>query len=142
MHVCCWTQMAWNGVIWGLTLFLAVVVGWAITVLVLHLARVPQKTAEISSRDGHAHLLNDHPQERPILRGGRWIGILERIGVAGAILAGHPELIAVIVAVKGLGRYPELKDNPAASERFLIGTGASLLVAAGVAGLGRFLLAG
>lgn len=64
------------------------------------------------------------------LRGGTWIGYVERIALTGALLAGNPAAIAVIVAVKGLGRYPELKENPDASERFVIGTLVSLTWAA------------
>jgi hypothetical protein len=64
---------------------------------------------------------------RAVLRGGTWIGILERVAVTGSVLAGFPAGVAVVVAVKGLGRYPELRENPAASERFVIGTLASLV---------------
>ena len=49
-------------------------------------------------------------------------------------------LVAVVVAVKGLGRYPELREHPAASERFVVGTLASLTWAAAVGFLGRWLL--
>lgn len=70
------------------------------------------------------------------LRGGTWIGILERLAVTGLILVGYPGGIAILVAVKGLGRYPELKDNPGASERFVVGTLASIVWAAGLGVLG------
>ncbi|MHA7141586.1 hypothetical protein ACX80T_08630 [Arthrobacter sp. Sr33] len=74
------------------------------------------------------------PAPRPgVLRGGLVIGILERLGVAGAILANEPVAIAYVVAIKGLGRYAELKETPAVAERFIIGTLTSLLWAAGVA---------
>ncbi|GAA1121926.1 hypothetical protein [Arthrobacter flavus] len=76
----------------------------------------------------------DLPAPRPgVLRGGLVIGILERLGVAGAILASEPVAIAYVVAIKGLGRYAELKETPAVAERFIIGTLTSLLWAAGVA---------
>ncbi|WP_314215217.1 hypothetical protein [Pseudarthrobacter equi] len=68
-----------------------------------------------------------------ILRGGAIIGVLERLGVCLAILAGQPVAIAYIVAVKGLGRFAELKETPVAAERFIIGTLASMLWAAGIA---------
>ena len=51
-----------------------------------------------------------------------------------ALFAGYPEAIAVIVAVKGVGRFTEL-DSAEARERFIIGSLASLLWAAGVAGI-------
>ncbi|NOJ61761.1 hypothetical protein [Arthrobacter sp. 260] len=76
-----------------------------------------------------------------VLRGGLVIGILERLGVAAAILANEPVAIAYVVAIKGLGRYAELKETPAVAERFIIGTLASLLWAAAVAVLAaRYLL--
>lgn len=76
-----------------------------------------------------------------VLRGGLVIGILERLGVAVAILANEPVAIAYVVAIKGLGRYAELKETPAVAERFIIGTLASLLWAAAVAVLAaRYLL--
>ncbi|TLM85314.1 hypothetical protein [Pseudarthrobacter sp. NamE5] len=72
------------------------------------------------------------PTQR-ILRGGAIIGILERLGVCLAILTGQPVAIAYIVAIKGLGRFAELKETPVAAERFIIGTLASMLWAAGTA---------
>ena len=75
-----------------------------------------------------------------VLRGGLLIGFLERAAVAVAILSGQPVAIAYVVAIKGLGRYPELKDTPAASERFIIGTLASMLWAASVAALTKTLV--
>ncbi|MFE8887458.1 hypothetical protein ACFYLX_16585 [Pseudarthrobacter enclensis] len=68
-----------------------------------------------------------------ILRGGAIIGVLERLGVCLAILTGQPVAIAYIVAIKGLGRFAELKETPVAAERFIIGTLASMLWAAGIA---------
>lgn len=61
-----------------------------------------------------------------VLRGGLTIGILERLAVAGAILAGFPEALAVVVAIKGVGRFTELASSEA-RERFIIGTFASLI---------------
>ncbi len=68
-----------------------------------------------------------------ILRGGAIIGVLERLGVCLAILTGQPVAIAYIVAIKGLGRFAELKETPVAAERFIIGTLTSMLWAAGTA---------
>jgi hypothetical protein len=82
------------------------------------------------------------PQAMAALRGGTWIGILERAAIAGGILAGYPAAVAFVIAVKGLGRYPEIRGHPGTSERFVIGTLASMLWAAAVGGLGRALLLG
>ena len=77
-----------------------------------------------------------------ILRGGAIIGVLERLAVCLAILAGHPVAIAYVVAIKGLGGFAEHKETPVAAERFIIGTLASMLWAAGVAAFTKVVLLG
>jgi hypothetical protein len=64
------------------------------------------------------------PSDPAVLRGGAWIGVLERAAIAGTLLAGWPEGLAVVLAVKGLGRFAELRA-PVAAERFILGTLAS-----------------
>lgn len=81
-----------------------------------------------------------------VLRGGTWIGILERVLITGGILVGMPEVIAVVIAVKGLGRYPELRDaedelRGGVAERFIIGTLTSFLAAAAIGVGARALIA-
>jgi hypothetical protein len=78
-----------------------------------------------------------HPDAVAILRGGAWLGVLERLAITGSLLAGYPYGIAIVIAIKGLGRYAELRDQPVASERFVVGTLASLIwsVATGLLGL-------
>ena len=61
-----------------------------------------------------------------VLRGGATIGYLERVAVAASLLAGYPEGLAVVVAIKGVGRFTELSE-PETRERFIIGTFASLV---------------
>lgn len=144
-------------------------VGWPVTSMVLHIARsIDDKddagqVAEEDITDPAADVTVDlppradgrvipgHVDSEPaspsgvritttrILRGGAIIGILERLGVCLAILTGQPVAIAYIVAIKGLGRFAELKETPAAAERFIIGTLASMLWAAGTAALIRVL---
>lgn len=76
-----------------------------------------------------------------VLRGGLWIGRLERLAVFVSLLAGYPNGLAVAVAVKALARYPELKSTTsAAAERFIIGTFVSVLGAVGCAGLARWVV--
>jgi hypothetical protein len=77
-----------------------------------------------------------------VLRGGTWIGLLERLATTGALLALQPGLLAVVVAVKGLGRWSDLRDNPAVTERFIIGTLASLTWAGACGIVGAHLLGG
>ena len=136
----------WLGaVVVVLALALSVAGGWGGTRLVLHLAsRSKDAGAPRTDEDG-AVLLDpadgpEGPRARAALRGGTWIGLLERTATTAALLFGQPGAIAVIVAVKGLGRYPELRENPGASERFVIGTLASLTWAAAVGFAGRWLL--
>ena len=73
------------------------------------------------------------------LHGGRLIGFLERGAVAGTLLLGWPEGLAIILAVKSLARYPELRA-PHASEQFIIGTFTSVLWASGISGIGYLIL--
>ncbi len=117
-------------------LALSVGLGLAVSVLVLRWARVPEVILPEYERDASGRLvpiLASTPKPpRPLLRGGLWVGILERLAITGAIMAQHPELIAIVVAVKGLGRYPELQQAGGASERFIVGTLASFTVAVAV----------
>lgn len=93
--------------------------------------------------------IEPNAQTPGVLRGGTWIGILERVAITGAILAGYGTAVAVVIAIKGLGRYPELRDTPVeqrpqTTERFIIGTLASyvwagLLGALGLVAIGAVL---
>jgi hypothetical protein len=77
-------------------------------------------------------------EEMTPLRGaGTLIGWLERSFTFVLIVAGRPEAVTVVVAIKALARFPELKsDQKRFAEYFLIGTmssiGFALLVAAGL----------
>ena len=94
----------------------------------------PVATAVLAAADPAAAGVRGGPQDPEILRGGAWIGLLERAAVAATILAGSAEGLVVVLAVKGLGRYAELRA-PAAAERFIIGTLASALWAAACVGV-------
>lgn len=67
--------------------------------------------------------------------GGQVIGMLERAFVYGGVLVGHPEAVALVVAVKSVARFPEFKGGNGRrfAEYFLIGTFLSLLFALAVA---------
>ncbi len=89
-------------------LVVSVLVGRVVTVLVLR-------------------RVESEPTANGVLKGGAWIGMLERAAITGAVMAGFPEGIAVVLAIKGLGRYPELREShpdrrSPAAERFIIGT--------------------
>jgi hypothetical protein len=88
------------------------------------------------SHDQHQDQTLD--QAGAVLRGGAWIGGLERLAVFAGLAAGFPEGVAVVLALKGVGRFPDLRGDPsggAATERFIIGTFASVLWAAACAGM-------
>jgi hypothetical protein len=94
----------------------------------------PVATAVLRFADPAATGVAGGPQDPDILRGGAWIGFLERAAVGATLLAGSAEGLVVVLAVKGLGRYAELRA-PAAAERFIIGTLASALWAAACVGV-------
>ncbi len=108
---------------------------------------LPATTASAAStarhaRDGRPTAVEERPDDadRPesVLRGGAWIGYLERAAVASTLLAGWPEGVALVLAVKGVGRYAELRETNA-PETFIIGTLASLLWAVAAAGTAHLL---
>lgn len=128
--------------LWGaLALLVAGGLGLPITLAVLRVARaVDEQDRATVPAEGATPEKDSEPEITPpdkpgVLRGGLVIGILERVAVALAILLNEPVAIAYVVAIKGLGRYAELKETPAAAERFIIGTLTSLLWACTVAGL-------
>ena len=123
--------LTWIGL--GCTAISAVITGGAVTNLILSLADTTTPTTVIGPAGARI--------KRELLRGGTWIGILERIGILAALLT-WPEGVALILAIKGLARYPELKAGPTsgAAERFIIGTLISFGWAAGCAGIARLIL--
>jgi hypothetical protein len=82
-------------------------------------------------------------QAGEVLRGGALIGALERGAIFATLMAGWPEGLVVVLAIKGLARYPELRgvNQPesvtpqAVAERFIIGTFTSVLWSVTCAGL-------
>jgi hypothetical protein len=107
---------------------LAIAGGGPLTALVFDLVDRREPPAESLDRAGS------------VLRGGTWIGVLERAAIFATLVAGWPEGLAIVLAVKGLGRYPELRAaedgvRTGAAERFIIGTFASVLWACAAAGV-------
>ena len=106
----------WRWVAGVLAAAFAVLGGGAVTTSILGLAGdIAPTTARV---------------QRDVLRGGTWIGALERLALLGMLMSGWPEGLAAIVAIKGLARYPELRTSTVsgsgANERFIVGTFASL----------------
>jgi hypothetical protein len=71
---------------------------------------------------------------REALRGGATIGYLERIAVVAAWGVGSWEIVAGVIAIKGLGRFTELTESHV-REKFIIGTLVSLVWAGFCGGL-------
>jgi len=94
----------------------------------------PVATAVLHAADPDHGVAGRRPSDPEVLRGGTWIGVLERTAIAATVLIGFAEGLAVLIAVKGLGRFNELKA-PVASERFIIGTLASGLWALACVGV-------
>lgn len=63
--------------------------------------------------------------ESALLSGGHWIGIFERLTIAVLLIFAQPVLLAAVVAVKGLARYPEIRAKSSLAEKFIVGTFAS-----------------
>jgi hypothetical protein len=94
----------------------------------------PVATAVLRAADPDRGPSRRRASDPEVLRGGAWIGVLERTAIGVTVLAGFAEGLAVLIAVKGLGRFNELRA-PVASERFIIGTLASGLWALGCVGV-------
>ncbi len=73
------------------------------------------------------------PEQR--LKGGRLLGPMERVFIVGLGLAGHLTAASIVIAAKGLLRFPELQSKPEQerihqlTEYFLVGSFVSWLVA-------------
>jgi hypothetical protein len=117
-----WVERWWN-VLLLLAGGLAVTGGGPLTTSVLALVDRGNTRAQSTQNAGE------------VLRGGALIGALERGAIYAALVAGWPEGLAIVLAIKGLARYPELRspDQPASvtpqavAERFIIGSFTSVL---------------
>ena len=126
-----WSGALPSPVVAGVAAVLAVVGGGPVTAAVFRIVDGPGVPGPGSVR-----------RAGDVLRGGAWIGALERLAVCVTLLVGWPEGLALTLALKGLGRYPELRheDRPGIAERFLIGTFVSVLWACACAGIAHLLL--
>jgi len=131
--------LVWTLVVWAAALAASVLGGAPVTQVVLRAAARPGRSVRRRPVDPASVPVPPPPTAGTIgteavkaLRGGTWIGFLERFAITGCLLAGYPSGVAFVVAIKGLGRYPELREHPVASERFVVGTLASMSWAAAV----------
>ncbi len=126
---------------------LAVLLGSPLTNWVLHRVERGSATSEGSASAPDTAGGNDPESVAPeasapapaaVLGGGRAIGRLERSAVFLGLVAGWPESIAVVIGLKGLGRFAELRGaTHGTAERFIIGTFTSLLWAGALGALAR-----
>lgn len=124
----------------GVTAVLVVILsacGGPVTTTLLRLVsgRPPIATEPTADPEDLTKLVEPEPAMLP---GGAWIGFFERVTTTTCLLLGWPEAIAITLAIKGVGRYPEIaKSNqgPVVAERFLLGTFSSILWAAACAGV-------
>ena len=129
-----WTEFALDA---GITL----VIG---AVLVLFGVRLVEKVLAFASNEQAATSANggSQPSAADKLKGGAWIGALERLATYVAVISHFLPGLAIILAVKGLARYPELRaKDPDVAERFIIGTFVSVLMAVAGAALALWLTA-
>jgi hypothetical protein len=112
---------------------LGVVAGYPVTVYVLGLAKTSPPSADGDFGGIVVEGETAKAPKREVLRGGWVIGYLERTAIIAAIVLGRFEIVAAVIAIKGLGRFTEL-DNAVARERFIIGTLTSMIWA-GTCGL-------
>ncbi|MEO7351668.1 MAG: hypothetical protein ABIR34_00375 [Marmoricola sp.] len=89
-------------------------------------------TATGTTNPAHHHTAADPEQQ---LKGGRLLGPMERVFIVGLGLAGQLTAASIVVAAKGLLRWPELHSKPdqqwihRLTEYFLVGSFVSWLVA-------------
>lgn len=131
-----------GGILTILMIFLAVVGGGPVVTAVLDIATGGSVLGGThggilvaANAHGAGDLEAARQPKREVMRGGVTIGMLERLSVAAVIVAGYPEGLAVIIAIKGVGRFSELGEAAEARERFIIGTLVSWLWASTCAGV-------
>ena len=81
---------------------------------------------------------DDQPGDRTVtLKGGRMIGPIERLLLAGFSLAGAFPVVAALIAAKGIVRFPEIRRETTGyqAEYFLIGSLVSWAMAFAAAGM-------
>jgi len=132
------TPVGLGGLITQLLIIALAIAGGAPVVRgVLRFADRRSRAVTPETDDAHAPATPTTPttdDAAEVLRGGATIGYLERAAVAAVLLA-RWEILAVLVAIKSVGRFRDLDAGHHVTERFIIGTLASLLWAGATAAL-------
>lgn len=94
-------------------------------------ARRPRRDAQADSPEGNAG------DGAVLLQGGRMIGPIERLLLAGFALVGAFPVVAALIAAKGIVRFPEIRRETTGyqAEYFLIGSLVSWAMAFAAAGV-------
>ena len=97
-----------------------------------------RRTARARATDGTADANADAETDGTVtLKGGRMIGPIERLLLAGFSLAGAFPVVAALIAAKGIVRFPEIRRETTGyqAEYFLIGSLVSWAMAFAAAGM-------
>jgi hypothetical protein len=135
-----WLFLVQAGVLAGLGA-VAVLLGGRVVLTVFHLAESSRARELPPGATAIPEVIAPLTAAAATLRGGAWIGMLERLAAFATIVGGFPEGLAFALLLKGFARYPELRaTTTGAAERFIIGTFASVLFACACAGVARWLI--
>jgi hypothetical protein len=81
----------------------------------------------------------DGVAEKPLLRGGTWIGALERLSIFALVATPAQAVVVAIIAAKGVIRFPEISRNSEGggekAEYFLVGSLVSWTIALAMTGI-------
>ena len=117
----------------GVVILLAVPANRVVADILAVARQSSQGSGEVVAAAGRRPSLESGGQDEPgsSMRGGRWIGPLERILILLLASVEAPAAIAAIVAAKGVIRFPEISQDKAGqkAEEFLIGSFASWILA-------------
>ncbi|PZF27925.1 hypothetical protein [Curtobacterium sp. MCPF17_051] len=97
-----------------------------------------RRTTRARGADGNADTDTDTDTDGTVtLKGGRMIGPIERLLLAGFSLAGAFPVVAALIAAKGIVRFPEIRRETTGyqAEYFLIGSLVSWAMAFAAAGM-------
>jgi hypothetical protein len=131
-----WLDAAQIPALWGMSADRALMLG-AVFLVLLSTGNVVVRLVltATGTTNPALHDTPEDPEQR--LKGGRLLGPMERVLIVGLGLSGHLTAASIVIAAKGLLRWPELQSKPEQqwihrlTEYFLVGSFVSWLVALG-----------